>query len=264
MAATEGINATNHFNVHSIAVQVPRRALTRDGSTPTDPANSVSVVGVYASASRLKARILNTGGADVETGPFVQVSRLGNPLFNEVIVPMGEKDQWNAVPPSADSQFLDDVQHPELAKLLPILYPGVFPNLQSYAAARADLVAILMTGIPSGIVPGFQNFTGPTPADLLRLNMAIPPSSNPNILGLLGGDAAGFPNGRRVADDIVAIELRAVAGVTIPLVDKTFTPDGAAGLLTSYRTDPPPIETGPASSFPYLGTPYDGFDHPAS
>ena len=81
---------------------------------------------------------------------------------------------------------------------------------------RADLVAILLTGIPAGIVPGFQNFTGTTPADMLRLNMAIPPASSPNALGLLGGDLAGFPNGRRVFDDVVAIELRAIAGADDP------------------------------------------------
>jgi Domain of unknown function (DUF4331) len=109
--------------------------------------------------------------------------------------------------PSADNQFLHYVQHPEVARLLPVLYPGVFPNLAGLTAARADLVAILLIGIPAGIISGFQNFTGSTPADMLRLNMAIPPAANPNIFGILGGDLAGFPNGRRVADDVVAIEL---------------------------------------------------------
>ena len=263
-AATEGVNASNHLNVHSIAIQVPKSQLTRDGSNPTDPASPVSVIGVFASASRQTATMLSPGGVFMGAGPFVQVSRLGNPLFNEVIVPMSEKDLWNSVLPSADSQFLDDVQHPELAKLLPVLYPGVFPNLAMYTKARADLAAILLTGIPSGIIPGFQNFTGPTAADLLRLNMAIlpAPTSKLSIFGILGGDLAGFPNGRRVNDDTVAIELRAVAGVTIPLVDPTFTPDAAASLLTSFRTDPPPIGSGPLHNFPYLGTPYDGFDNP--
>ena len=89
-----------------------------------------------------------------------------------------------------------------------------------------------MTGIPAGIVPGFQNYTGPVIADMLRLNMAIPPTtSSPSPLGLIGGDVAGFPNGRRVGDDVVTIELRAIAGVTIPLVDPSFTPDGAAAVV---------------------------------
>ena len=260
-----GVNASNHLNVHSIAIQVPKTSLTRDGSNPTDPSSPTSVIGVWATASRRKARILNdTGpGADVEAGPFVQVSRLGNPLVNEVIIPMSEKDLWNSLPPSADAQFLDDVLRPELARLLPVLYPGVFPSLAAYTKARADLAAILMSGIPSGIVSGFQNSTGATPADLLRLNMAVGPATTPNILGILGGDLAGFPNGRRVTDDIVTIELRAVAGVTIPLVDSSFTPDGAASVITSGLA-PGSVSNPALAAFPYLGTPYDGFDNPAA
>ena len=263
--AARGVNASNHLNVHSIAIQVPKTSLTRDGSNPTDSSSPTSVIGVWATASRRKATILNETrpGDDVKTGPFVQVSRLGNPLINEVIIPMSEKDLWNSLPPSADAQFLDDVQQPELAKLLPVLYPGVFPNLAAYTKTRADLAAILMSGIPAGVVPGFQNFTGATPADLLRLNMAVPPATTPSIFGILGGDLAGFPNGRRVTDDIVTIEVRAVAGVTIPLVDPSFTPDGAASLITS-GLDPGSVTNPALASFPYLGTPYDGFDNPSS
>src|SRR4029077_5995147 len=97
---------------------------------------------------------------------------------------------------------------------------------------RIDLEAILLTGIPSGVVPGFQNFTGKVPADQLRLNLAVPPTTtNPNPIGLVGGDPAGFPNGRRVFDDIVAIELKAVAGATIGLVGPSFKADDAESLL---------------------------------
>ena len=107
------------------------------------------------------------------------MSRLANPLFNEVLVPMERKDDWNQDPPTNDSEYADGVLHPELAKLLPVLYPGAFPNLAALVASgkpRADLAAILLTGIPLGVVsPNFQNFTGTTQADLLRLNMAIPP-----------------------------------------------------------------------------------------
>ena len=260
--ATPGVNATNRLNVHTIAIKVPKTSLTRDGSSPTDSSKPGSVVGVWATASRRRARIRDDQGDADDTGAWVQVSRLGNPLFNEVIVPMGSKDRWNAVAPSADSQFASDVLHPELARLLPVLYPGIFPKLATYSKDRADLAAILLTGIPSGIIPGFQNFTGTTQADMLRLNMAIPPGSSHNILGILGGDLAGFPNGRRVFDDIVAIELRAVAGVTIPLVDHAFTPDGAASLLTSGLS-PASVNSPSLSGFPYLGTPYDGFDNPS-
>ena len=120
-----------------------------------------------------------------------------------------------------------------------MLYPGVFPNLAALTKPRADLVAILLTGLPAGIIPGFQNFTGRTPADMLRLNVAIPPASSPSPLGVLGDDLAGFPNGRRVADDIVNIELRAVGGLTYPLVDPSFTPDAAASQLTQGLTPGP-------------------------
>jgi len=229
-----------------------------------------ATIGVWTAAYRRKARILNSAASDgnadnVETGPWVQVSRLGNPLFNEVVVPMSKKDLWNGLPPSADAQFIDFVRHPELARLLPVLYPTVFPNLAGVTANRDDLVAILMTGIPSGIINGFQNFTGTTPADMLRLNMAIPPASSPKLLGLVGGDAAGYPNGRRVADDVVTIELRAIAGATYPLVNHAFTPDGAASLIYDLedpsKTNTPPLSY--LSSFPYLNHPESGFDVPS-
>lgn len=260
-AAAPGVNGTKGFNVHSIAIQIPKTHLTRDGSNPTDVADARSVIGVYAAASRRRAHVYGGDqGSDWDTGPWKQVSRLGNPLFNEVIVPLGKKDQWNKLHPSEDSQFLKNVQHPELAGLLPVLYPGVFPHLAGLNAARADLVAILLTGLPTGVVPGFQNFTGATYADLLRLNMAVPPSSNPNILGILGGDLAGFPNGRRVADDVVTIEIRAIAGVTYPLVAPSYSPDGAAGVVTDGLT--PANNSMPyLSNFPYLGVPDEGYQH---
>jgi hypothetical protein len=198
----------------------------------------------------------------------VQVSRLGDPLINEAIIALGDKDRWNATEPQNDKQFAHYYAHPEVAKLLPVLYPGVFPHLAAYKKPRGDLEAILLTGIPSGIIPGFQNFTGKTQADLLRLNMAIPSSSSPNILGVLGGDLAGFPNGRRVFDDIVTIELRALAGVTIPLVDPSFTPDAAAGAITDFGP-PPQIPAGVRYEkvFPYLGLPFGGYEsrpHPGA
>jgi len=258
MAATGGVDTLARLNVHSIAIQVPRSQLQQRGSTPTDPADAGSVIGVYTSASRRKAQVRGTSGVSA-AGPYVQVSRLANPLVNEVLIPMGTKDFWNSQDPYQDSQFQSYVLKPELAKLLPILYPGVFPNLAAYSRNRDDLAAILSTGIPSGIIPGFQNFSGPTPADLLRLNMAIPPASSPSQLGILGGDLAGFPNGRRVADNVVAIELRAIAGATIPLVDPSFTPDGAAALLTDGTS---PGGDRYISQFPYLGVPLSGFDTP--
>jgi hypothetical protein len=215
------------------------------------------VIGVYASASRQKTSVWDQDTGRMQGhGPWQQVSRLGNPLFNEVIVPMSRKDRWNAIEPDDDSQFAKYVAQPELARLLPVLYPGVFPHLAAYHKDRADLLAILLTGIPAGVVPGFQNFTGTTQADLLRLNLAVPPSANPNKLGLVAGDAAGFPNGRRLIDDVVTIELRAIAGLTIPLVDSTYSVDPAATAVTdgTSNTNLPLL-----NHFPYVGNPAGGF-----
>jgi hypothetical protein len=261
-----GVNATAQLNVHSIAIQVPTGQLLGNGphAKVTDPG---SVIGVWTTASRQSVRVWDAqAGANVWSGPFHQVSRLGNPLINEVLIPLGRKDYWNTQPPVFDKVFASRYTQPELAGLLPALYPGVFPNLAALVAAktpRADLEAILLTGIPSGIVPGFQNNTGPVLADMLRLNTAIPAASSPNILGLIGGDPAGFPNGRRVFDDVVTIELRAIAGVTVPLVDKSFTPDAAAGAVTDGLTNAS-VPSGYLTSFPYLGVPYQGFTTPSS
>ncbi len=256
-AAAVGINGTQGLNVHSIALQIPARELTRDGKAPTDPSAAASVIGVWAAAARQRSRIYDgPEGRDVHTGPFRQVSRLAMPLVNEVLIPMGKKDRWNSQPPHQDGQFLTYVEHPELARLLPVLYPGVFPNLAGLSAARADLVAIFLTGLPAGVVAGFQNFTGPLQADLLRLNMAIRPTPTPNPLGLVAGDAAGFPNGRRVFDDVVTVELRGLAGATYPLVNPAYTPDAAAVAIAdgTGNTNPPYLD-----HFPYLGTPAGGY-----
>ncbi|MEO7059700.1 MAG: DUF4331 domain-containing protein [Lapillicoccus sp.] len=256
-AAAMGVNGVQDFNVHSIAIQVKKSDLSRHGYWPSDPMNPNSVIGVYASASRQKSKAWDDSQSRmVGFGPWQQVSRLGNPLFNEVIVPMAEKDRWNSLPVSWDSQFAQYVAQPELAGLLPVLYPGVFPRLAAYKKDRADLLAILLTGIPAGVVPGFQNYTGKRQSDMLRLNMAIPPAKNPNVLGLVAGDAAGFPNGRRVFDDTTTVELRAIAGLTIPLVDPSFTPDDAAAAVTdgTKNTNAALLKT-----FPYLGNPAGGY-----
>lgn len=255
-AAAVGVNGTQGLNVHTIALQVPITDLTRNRKRPKDVYDPAAAIGVWASASRRRVRVFDERtGRTRGTGHYRQVSRLANPLFNEVIVPMGRKDRWNAADPSGDRDYATFVSDPELARLLPVLYPGVFPKLAAYRKPRADLLAILLTGIPKGVVPGFQNFTGPTQADLLRLNVAIPPTAKPNPLGLVAGDPAGFPNGRRVIDDVVTIELRAIAGLTIPLVDPTFTPDAAAAAVTdgTSNTNAPFLD-----SFPYLGTPAGG------
>jgi hypothetical protein len=262
------------LNINTIAIQVPITHVTNGTATAgggfsprqgnaDDILNPRSVIGVYSTASRQQSKMYNPNGTQSNSGTWQQVSRLGNPLFNEVLIPIAKKDLFNATAPKNDSQFLDRVQHPELATLIPALYNvpvEVFPNLNDYAnvrkVPRADLVAILLTGIPTGVIPGFQNTTGPVQADMLRLNVAVPPTARPNNIGLIAGDAAGFPNGRRLDDDIVTIELRAIAGATAPLVDKSFTPDLATGVLSDFAG-----QTNGAfkPNFPYLGTPNSGF-----
>ena len=258
LAAMPGVNSTAAVNVHSIAIQVPITDIAFNGVAPTNSGATRSSVGIWTTASRRQATVIGTnGGEGVATGPYVQVSRLGNPLFNEVLVPLSQKDKWNAQPPKDDHQYANGVAHPELAGLLNVLYPGAFPNLAAYSKPRADLEAILLTGIPAGVVSStYSTFTGKTPADMLRLNLAIPPAATPSALGILGGDVAGYPNGRRVTDDVVTIELQAVAGATIPLVDKTFTPDKAIADVSDGVTG---AGLTLLSSFPYLGTPYSGY-----
>jgi hypothetical protein len=268
-AMAKGVNSTAGVNVHSIAIQVPIESLTAFGNRPAHVSDPGAVLGVWTTASRQKARVYDEGpGASICSGPFVQVSRLGNPLFNEVIIPLGTKDYWNSQPPANDGQFASHVAHPELAGLLPVLYPGVFPNLAAYnesGAPRADLLAILLTGIPAGVVKGFQNYTGPHQRDVLRLNVAVPPTtSGPSNLGLIGLDPAGYPNGRRVFDDVATIELRAIAGATLPLVDPSYKADGAAGEISMGLTTGPTDLTAMGTenylpTFPYLGLPTSGF-----
>ncbi len=303
-APAAGVNSTVNNDIHSIVIQVPISMLTRDGSTVSGSSGSISiappltvgdsrsVIGVWASADRQRITIRGLQGAfgtHLNAGPFVQISRLANPLFNELLIQMVRKDFWNTQMPSNDAQFLSRVQYPEVASLLVLLYPAAFPHLATITPPegsppngfppRADLQAILLSGLPPGIIPGFQNYTGPNlaTADLIRLNMAVPAVSmaNANPFGLIGGDAAGFPNGRRVYDDTTTIELRAIAGLTYPLVAPSYTPDAAAGRLDNggttgiYDVVPNPKTPTPQvdfnilynhDQFPYLGTPLSGYD----
>ena len=261
--ATLGVDSLETINCHSIAIQVPISSLTSDGSVPTDVMTSKAVLGVWGSASRRKVRIADGANSEhSEAGPWVQVSRLGNPLVNEVLIPMAEKDSWNAVEPSQEKAFKEYFQHPELAKLLGELYPERFPHLEAFSGPREDLVAILATGIPAGVVEGFQNASRKGVfADMLRLNVAVPPAKEPNPLGLVGGDLAGFPNGRRVTDDITNVELKAVAGATIPLVSKGFKPDAAVAAVEQGIT---PLSSRTQATFPYVATPHSGFAFPSS
>jgi hypothetical protein len=259
-----GVDTLAQVNVHTIAIQVPIEDVTRDKRVPTDVMSSKSVIGVWGAARRQQGSVQDEDEPWYRegVGPWKQVSRLGNPLFNEVIVPLDRKDEWNATPPRRDDDFAKYVRQPELARLLPVLYPGVFPNLAALKADRKDLVAILLTGIPAGLIDGFQNFTGNTLADELRLNLAVPINPNPNRLGILGGDLQGYPNGRRLRDDAVTIALRAVAGATYPLIDSTYKVDGAVAVIEdgTFKN----LKRTFLDQFPYVGTPYAGYDVPAA
>jgi len=264
--AGKAVNATDQMNVHSIAIQVPLHMVRKEGKKKVRGRDPGAVIGVWTAASRRQVQVRSgkKDNEDVYVGPQVQVSRLGNPLFNEVIVPMAQKDLWNSLEPNEDKRFVEFVETPELGALLPVLYPGLFDNLAELnkaKTARADLVAILLTGIPDGLIDNFQNNTGTVQADMLRLNTAIPVSKEENAFGLLGGDLAGFPNGRRVADDVVSISLRAIAGVTVPLVDEKFKPDAAAALV-EQGLSAKDASSKLLKSFPFLDIPFDGFNNP--
>ena len=282
MSAMPGVNSLAASNVHSLALQVPVDQLTRNSSMPKSVDDPAAVIGAWTTASRQKVEILDGSGGVFGAGPFAQVSRLGNPLINELLIGIGQKDFWNTQSPAHDKQFVGSYSNPLLAQLLPVLYPGVFPNLARYNTVngsfatnangpdRADLVAILLTGIPSTVLPSAPTFSGTgVEADELRLNVAVPPSKASN-LGALGGDIGGFPNGRRVFDDVATIELIAVAGASLGLVDAKFSPDAAAkpGTNVSFGLTSSPTDTSANGTvtylptFPYLGTPWSGMWSP--
>ena len=238
-ADTDNQDSLAGFNVHAIAIEVPIASLTSTGTRPNAPTDAHAVIGVWSTASRraVGSRPVAFGGA-----PFVQVSRLGQPLVNEVVIPIGAKDLFNSLEPTGDIAALDFVTDPEVPKLLAALF-----GIQSPPTPRADLVAIFLTGIS-----GLNQPPGVLPSEMLRLNVAIPPTANPNPLGVLGGDFAGFPNGRRLGDDVVDIALRAMAGAT-PLTPAFNTGINAQLGDGVAANDRPLLPT-----FPFIGTPHAG------
>ncbi len=202
----KGVDGVGGFNVMSIVLQVPKTALTKDGAAP-DAALNNHIIGIWDTAERAQTRVLNGDGTMSNSGPAVQVSRLGMPLVNEIVIPLGKKDFFNSTEPQNDvANFGAFVVDPEPARLLTALFGIATPP-----APRNDIVAVFATG-----VAGLNQPAGVSPGEMLRLNMAIAPAALPARLGVLAGDVAGFPNGRRLGDDIVDIELRVVAGVLVP------------------------------------------------
>jgi len=274
VAATGGVDGLSGFNVNTIAFEAPIQALTRNNSVPSSPTDPNAVIGVWATASRQTTRVIRPSivngrpSISLNAGPYRQVSRLANPLVNELVIPLRLKDTFNSSTPANDAQFAQFILDPQLARLISAVFginvPGsagpITPATAFTAppANRTDLVAIFATGIPAGAVPGAPNFTNflsdGQPHEMMRLNVAIPPTpaGSRSRLGLLGNDLAGFPNGRRVSDDVVDIDLRAVAGGTPFTPAFNVFPNNALSDGVSAN-DVPYLER-----FPYLGVPHSG------
>jgi hypothetical protein len=239
----KGVDGLGGYDVMSIVLQVPKERLTKDGAAPEAGRNN-HIIGIWDTAERSRTRTINGDGTITNSNDEVQVSRLGMPLVNEVVVPLGLKDKFNASEPSDDvANFGAAVVDPELAKLFHAIY-----GLNVPPAPRNDLVAVFATG-----VPGLNQPSGVAPGEMLRLNMTIPPSANPSRLGVLTGDLAGFPNGRRLTDDVVDIEERVVAGVLVPGFDVAPNNELGDGIDAN---DVPFLPY-----FPYVAPPHNPFDH---
>ena len=237
-----GADTLSGFNVNTIALQIPKSDLGfKNGET---------TVGVWSTTMRPSIRTQGADGSQKYTGNYVQISRLGNPLVNELVVPANLKDTFNAIPPSVDrtvAPVVDKVLDPELPKLIEAIY-----GIKAPAAPRNDLVAIFLTGLK-----GLNQPKNVVPSEMLRLNTAIKPALKPNRLGVLAGDNAGFPNGRRLADDVVDIAIQAVEGAV------KVNADGSPKSVTIVK----PLAAGDGvnindraftSTFPYIALPWSG------
>jgi hypothetical protein len=249
-----GVDQLKGYNVSSIAIQVPILELGKiDSINPRIPNKTTDIIGVWSTSSRQSNKVLSntdfsTNRADKGFGQWIQISRLGSPLVNEVIIPLGDKDAWNNAKPFEESRFVKYFENPELGGLLKALY-----GIKTPTATRDDLNAVFLTGVP-GLTK--SNVRANVPSEMLRLNMSIKPTANPNRFGVLGGDNQGFPNGRRLIDDVTDIEIRAVAGVTYKLFHPEFALDPLANQLgDGVDTNDKPFE----NTFPYLATAHNGF-----
>jgi hypothetical protein len=202
-----GDDTLKGFNTNTMVLEVPKDGVEGNGD----------VIGVWTTASRRSTRIQNASGGQRFSGKWVQLSRLGMPLVNEVVVPVSLKDYFNASKPKMDEQFLGAVNDPELPHLIEAVYGIGAPDSDDDKSGiqRDDLIAVFLTG-----VAGLNQPAGVDPAEMLRLNLTTPPCEPQTCeaysrLGVVGGDVAGFPNGRRLADDVIDIALQVVEGELI-------------------------------------------------
>jgi hypothetical protein len=227
------------YNTKSFVLQVPESEVTRNGKPVADMNAKNAVVGVWSTTERKRLSVRRHRTSD----KWVQVSRLGNPLINEVIIPIGKKDKFNATSPANDAKnFGTFALNPEPARLVNALF-----NLGVKETNRTDIVQALLTGVPGLTQIGKK----PAAADTLKLNLGVPPAANPNRFGVLAGDTAGFPNGRRLIDDVVDIELRVIAGALLP--------DDQGGKQIPLGDGVDQNDKPLRSAFPYVPLANDGF-----
>jgi hypothetical protein len=282
------VDSVSGFNVHSLVIEVPISRLTSAHGEP--------VVGVWASSSRPSMTTIVPAGGQTTSGPQVQVSRLGMPLVNEVVLPMGLKDIFNGIPPEVDlmaySLLQESVEDPEVGNLLCALYGVPLPGDSGadcdtdytpgvVRSGRGDIFDIYLTGMvlenpftitlndgSTTTLPAGFNINRPAsviPAEMIRINTGISgslcaPDRNP--LGILGGDACGFPNGRRLTDDTVDISLLAVAGAAYEVLDDRdagFTFSTALIDVLSDNVDK--NDKGVRDTFPYIPAAQSGQEH---
>ena len=217
------------FNVNSVALQIPRKWVAKRGNVRKNP-----IIGVWSTTQKRSTN-----------GTYVQVSRLGNPLVNEVVLPLKLKDAFNASRPTQDVAALKYVTNPELPELI----EGVY-GIDAPKTPRNDLVSVFLTGVKGLNMPQGKI----TPSEQLRLNMSTPVTAQPNRLGVIGGDTQGYPNGRRLGDDVIDIALQVVEGELVGSAN-----DLGDGVNTN--------DTAFSGTFPYLALPASGSNadpHPSA
>ena len=237
------------FNVNSIVLQLPEALVTRDRRNVTGPSDSSAAVGVWTSTARQRLQVSNSSSRQTRRSQvrrrgdagWTQVNRLGNPLVNELVVPLTVKDKFNRTKPHNDKQYGAAVLKPFPAAALNALF-----GLGIKETGRTDIVQALLTGIPGVTQIGRK----PAIADTLKINLGVPPSDVENRFGVIGGDNAGFPNGRRLADDAVDITLRVVGGYLVP------EDQGGKKLPLGDGVDRNNIDFLP--TFPYVAPPQPG------